>query len=52
MNMLEIMIDIAGVIAGILLMTIVCLIGAITIVALGKALISLIKDKDTWEDYF
>jgi hypothetical protein len=54
--MLEIMIDIAiditGILSCILLTLIACLSGAVAIIAVGKALISLIKDKNAWEDYF
>lgn len=50
--MFEIMTDIAGIMACVLLTLIACLSGAVAIIAVGKALISLIKDKDTWEDLF
>jgi hypothetical protein len=46
MKMFEIMIDIAGILSCVLLTLIACLSGAVAIIAVGKALISLIKDKN------
>jgi len=50
--MINIAIGIAGIMAGILLTLIACLSGAVAIIAVGKALISLIKHKNAWEDFF